>query len=77
MIAGSMRKGTPTAGREHFVTLFQDTEKLKRFVGFSGSDDAYLLLLDDNGTVQWRGQGVFREEDYSGLHTAAKKLTAQ
>jgi len=77
MIVGSMRKGTPTADRDRFVTLFQGSEDLKRFVGFSAGDDAYLLLLDSNGTVQWRGHGVFREQDYAALQTAAKGLAAQ
>jgi len=77
MIVGSMRKGTLTADRERFVTLFQGSEDLKRFVGFSAGDDAYLLLLDDKGTVRWRGHGVFREQDYAALQTAAKGLAAQ
>jgi hypothetical protein len=77
MIVGSMRKGTPTADRDRFVTLFQATEELKRFVGFSTSDEAYLLLLDGNGTVQWRGHGLFGEEDYPALQTTARKLAAQ
>lgn len=75
-IVGSMRKGTPTADRDRFVTLFQGREDLKRFVGFSAGDDAYLLLLDRNGTVRWRGHGVFREPDYAAPQTAAKGLAA-
>jgi hypothetical protein len=77
MIVGSMRKGTPTADRDRFVTLFQGSGDLKRFVGFSAGDDAYLLLLDSNGTVRWRGHGVFREQDYAALGTAARGLMAQ
>ena len=77
MIVGSMRRGTPAAERNRFVTVFQGTEELKRFVGFSTSDEAYLLLLDANGTVRWRGHGVFGQEDYSAFQTAAKKLAAQ
>jgi len=77
MIVGSMRKGTPATDRDRFLTLFQGTVELKRFVGFSTSDEAYLLLLDANGIVQWRGHGVFREQDYPALQTAAQKLAAQ
>ena len=36
-----------------------------------------LLLLDGDGTVRWRGHGVFREQDYAALQTAAKGLAAQ
>jgi len=77
MIVSSMRKGTPAAKRDRFVTLFQGTEELKRFVGFATSDEAYLLLLDANGRVQWRGHGIFREKDYMALQAAAKKLAGQ
>ncbi len=76
MIVGGMRHGTPPAERDRFVTLFQGEVDLKRFVAFSGADDPYLLLLDANGTVQWRSHGVFREEDYLTLQAAARKLTS-
>ena len=59
------------------MILFQSETELKRFVTFSSPDDAYLLLLDANGEVKWRGHGLFREEDYSALRDAAKKLAPQ
>lgn len=77
MITSSMRRGTPPAEQDRFVTLFQSQAELKRFVAFSSPDDAYLLLLDANGEVRWRGHGLFREEDYSALRDAAKKLAPQ
>jgi hypothetical protein len=77
MIVRSMRRGTPAADRDRFVTLFEGSETLKRFVAFSADDDAYLLLLDVNGTIQWRGHGIFREQDYPALQVAAKKLASQ
>ena len=76
MILGSRRRGTPAAEQDHFITLFQGEADLKQFVGFSGTDDAYLFLLDAQGKVQWHGHGVFREEDYGPLRDAAKKLGA-
>jgi len=77
MITGSIRRGTPPAEQDRFLILFQSETELKRFVTFSAPDDAYLLLLDANGEVKWRGHGLFREEDYSGLRDAAKKLAPQ
>lgn len=77
MIVGSMRKKALLAEQDHFITLFQGTEDLKRFVGFADDHDAYLLLLDAKGAVQWRGHGIFREQDYAVLQGAAKKLAAQ
>jgi hypothetical protein len=77
MITGSIRRGTPPAEQDRFVTLFQSEAELKRFVAFSSPDDAYLLLLDTNGEVKWHGHGLFREEDYSALRDAARKLAPQ
>jgi hypothetical protein len=76
MILGSMRRGIPVGDRDRFVTLFQGEAELKHFVAFSAADDAYLFLLDAKGEVQWRGHGVFREEDYPALQTAARKLAS-
>jgi ATP10 protein len=77
IIVSSMKKGTPEADRSHVVTLFQDTDELKQFVKFSAGDDAYLLLLDANGKVGWHSHGIFREDSYTVLQTAARKLAAQ
>lgn len=74
MILSGMRKGTPVPERDHFVTLFHGEADLKKFVGFSGPDDAYLLLLDAKGTVRWLGHGLFRDGDYAALQAAAKAL---
>jgi hypothetical protein len=77
MITGSIRRGTPPAEQDRFLILFQSEAELRRFVAFSSPDDAYLLLLDSNGQVKWRGHGLFREEDYSALQDAARKLAPQ
>jgi len=77
MITGGIRRGTPPAEQDRFLTLFQGEADLKRFVAFSNPDDAYLLLLDANGEVKWRGHGLFREEDYPALRDAAKNLVPQ
>jgi hypothetical protein len=74
MILGGMRRGVPAQEQDRFVTLFQGEADLKRFVGFSAENEAYLLLLDAKGEVQWRGHGFFTEQDYAALAAVAKKL---
>jgi len=74
MIPGGMRRNTPPAEQDRFVTLFQSEPELERFVAFSSPDGVHLLLLDANGAVKWRGHGLFQEEDYSALRDAAEEL---
>jgi hypothetical protein len=75
MIKSGIRRGTPPAEQDRFVVIVHGEQDLKRFVGFSGPDDAYLLLVDAIGQVRWKGHGMFREEEYAPLREAAKKLT--
>jgi len=74
MIKGGMRRGTPPDEQDHFVLLFQGEADWKKFLSFATADEAYLLLLDLNGDVKWRGHGVFSEEGYAPLREAAKQL---
>jgi len=77
MIKGGMRRGTPPNEQDQFVLLFQGSADWKKFVGFATSDEAYLLLLNANGDVKWRGHGVLSEAGYTPLGEAAKKLAAK
>jgi hypothetical protein len=77
MVASGIRRGIPPAEQDRFVTLFRGEADLKRFVAYSGPDEAYLLLLDTKGQVQWRGHGLFREQDYAALQDAAIQLALQ
>ena len=77
MVTSGIRRDTPPAEQDHFVTLFNGETDLKRFVAYSGPDEAYLLLLDAKGEVRWRGHGLFREQDYAALQEAMKKQGLQ
>jgi hypothetical protein len=74
MIKAGIRRSTPPAEQDRFVILVHGEQTLKQFAGFSGPDDAYLLLVDANGEVRWKGHGLFREEEYPVLREAARKL---
>jgi hypothetical protein len=74
MVTSGIRRGVPPGEQDRFVTLFQGQADLRRFVAYAGPDEAYLLLLDAKGEIQWRGHGLFGEQDYAALHDAAKQL---
>jgi hypothetical protein len=45
--------------------MFQGEAGSKHFVAYSNPGGPYLLLLDTQGAVRWRGHGLFRQQDYA------------
>ncbi len=77
LITGGMRRSTPPEEQDRFVLLFQGEAVWKKFMGFATTDEVYMVLLDANGGVKWRGHGVLSEEEYALLREAAKQLAAE
>ena len=73
-IDGGMRRGTPRGLHENVITVYGGGDAWKRRLGFTGADDAYLLLLDRSGRVAWRHGGPFREEEYAALAAEVRRL---
>jgi hypothetical protein len=73
-IDGGMRRGTPRALHENVITVYGSGDAWKRRLGYSGPDDAYLLLLDRDGRVVWRYAGPFRDADYGALAATVRAL---
>jgi len=66
-----MRKPLNTAQRSHFLPVFDNGEAWKSAVHFADADDAYVLLVDGSGRIQWQASGAFQEEQYDGLRKRA------
>jgi hypothetical protein len=77
LIQSGIRRGIPAEEQDRFVIVVRGEADLKRFVGYSGPDDAYALLIDSRGEVRWQGHGTLREQDYAALRDAAKQLAPQ
>jgi len=77
MITRGIRSSTPPSEQDHFVIIVHGEQDLKRFVGYSTPDDAYLLLLDAKGEIRWRGHGLFNDKDYAALKNVAKQLSSE
>jgi hypothetical protein len=56
-IRGRIEKNIPKEKRDSFVLLFHGEAEWKALVHFDGPDDAYLVVLDVNGSVRWVGHG--------------------
>jgi hypothetical protein len=56
-----MRSGTPAELHERVITVYGGTGDWKKRVAYSAEheDDAYLIVLDGDGIVQWLHHGGF------------------
>ncbi len=57
MIKSGMKKGVPPAQQDHFVVLTQDEKLWRSYFEVSADQDPYVVLIDANGKVLWRGHG--------------------
>jgi len=57
MAVHAMKGGVPEDQRDHFVVLYHNEKELKEAAGFDRADDAYVLLLDKDGVIQWKFHG--------------------
>ena len=56
-----MRSGTPAELHEQVITVYSGTGEWKKRVAYSADheDDAYLIVVDRDGIVQWLHHGEF------------------
>jgi hypothetical protein len=57
MITHSMKALVPAAGQDHFLTAVEGQEELKKAVGFSASDAAYIVVIDASGKIIFHTHG--------------------
>ena len=76
-IDGGMRRGTPKADHEHVITVYGGTESWKERLDFRAQDDAYLVLLDPQGTVVWRYAGPVDDRNYRDLAAHVSQLISE
>lgn len=68
MIVGSMKRGTPPAQQDIFLTSFENEKAWKQALSYSAPDNAYVALIDSSGTVLWlQNGGKDAAGDLSGL----------
>jgi hypothetical protein len=73
-IDGGMRRGTPKADHANVITVYGGTDAWKQRVGFNDPTAAYLVLIDQRGSVAWRTAGGLDEQRYSALSSEVSRL---
>jgi hypothetical protein len=76
MILRGMRKDLPTDQQAHFIPILDHEDEWKKIVNFSAPDDAYVLLTDPHGHVEWQLHGPATDASYDALKSAISKLLA-
>lgn len=73
-IDGGMRGGVPRRQWSQVVTLYDDADRAKAFIGDGGGLRAQVLLLDAAGVVVFHDSGGFGEAGSGRLAAAADAL---
>ena len=74
-VLNGMRKNTPIDRIDHFVITLKDGHDWKKVTDYHASGDAYLVLLDPNGEIKWRGHRPLNDADYQAMVKVARGLT--
>ena len=69
MAIHGIKGSVPENERDHFIIVLHGERELKEAAGFDTPDDAYLLLLDSDGTVRWRYHGPFSDSALNDVKT--------
>jgi hypothetical protein len=72
-VRGSIRRSIPKESQDNFILLFEGEDALKKTVGFQNDGEAYVLLLDANGNVQWQEHGAVDEKKLEALREHADR----
>jgi hypothetical protein len=56
-VVRQMSKSVPEVERSHFLPVLDHEPEWKKATGFANPDDAYLMVVDATGVVQWKTKG--------------------
>lgn len=73
-VNNGMRSGIDDpVSRERTITVYTDRERFTELLDMR-TDRIYLLLLDDNGSILWRTEGVAKDPTISELQAALQQF---
>jgi hypothetical protein len=66
-ILHGMRKEVPASEHSHFAPIYEHEQELKKLVGFSKDEDAYVVLANSTGQIVWQTHGAVTDANYAEL----------
>ena len=75
-ILRGMRKDVPAAEQPHYIPVYDHEADWKKLVGFSGPDEAYVIVADPQGHVVWQTHGTMNDASYGEMKAAVDRVLA-
>lgn len=73
-IVHSIRKGLTPEQQKHFIAVTDHEQEWKTEARFSAADDAYIVIIDERGTILWQDSGQWSPAKQSALQSEITKL---
>ncbi len=73
-VTGKIKDSVSERGRPHFVPILQDEAGWRTVTGYSGGDDAYVVVMDGAGVVRWQTHERVTDKTYFKLQRAVEGL---
>jgi hypothetical protein len=73
----SIRSSVPEAMQTRFVPLMTDEAAWRSLVRYSKPNDAYVLLVDGDGTIRWQTEGVATDASFGLVKQQVEALRTQ
>ncbi len=77
LVTGKIKASVSDRGKPHFIPLTEDEPAWRTLVHYEAPDDAYLLLIDGQGTVCWQTHGPATDATYATMKQQVATLQAQ
>jgi hypothetical protein len=74
MIVKKMGSAVPFAEKEHFVPLMEGEPAWRGVARYDKPDDAYVMLVDDQGLVLWQTEGEATDAAWGELKKRLAKV---
>ena len=62
MVLRSMRKNIPPVAQSTLVPLYSGEDRWREAAQVDSVDEVYLLVVDRDGAIRWRGKGEYSEQ---------------
>ena len=77
MVVKSIKSGVPEEQKAHFLPVFSNEAEWQKIARYSNADDAYVLVIDGDGRVEWQTSGKVTDAGFAALRQRVEALQGQ
>jgi hypothetical protein len=75
-VINQIRSSVPEQERPRFVVLLENEAAWQTMVGYKEANEAYVLVVDDQGVVRWQTHGEPTDAAYGAMKQQIEALRA-